>query len=588
MVFCYYITNNLFSVIGGFDTFADAIGNKSSWYFLHFHAHLLGTCETDFMKKNGSNRCNTRFESIDPPIFQKKRTNAQYDRSDAECRCRDDHEGITSGSCFFDASDDEGEITPGFRVLDFPYYCRPRTHPDLKPRSPVRILLPVLSVRSADGTVLVPDEPFNWARHLAEDGRPASEIRRRLNSVGRLHEFIETIAPERILQPGAMDLLVWEYLRSRLETPVDPGARQFEHWQPVQYEVVRTEFRDLVDYGRYCTMYTGPTSVMGAAFKAGGEIWLKTNRALSQERLLAHLEAQRARWHALLGDDRPAAPSKLKKLAATLGKKTSSSDTTLSIDAVDSLIDRERNPMLQALWIELAYAGPRVSETLNHWRCDVLNASHSKVLFNAPVDGPLLIFADPVMSTYTGGFSKGSAVKTRKQVLKERYGLVPRPDEAGRKQRAGWKGMAVFNPDLRITHGTWTCRKHAERFAELHAEILDLHGSLKSDAMHPFLFVNSRNAAYIGEPLKIGNVEESFERACVRVGIKPHSHGANLHGLRHYYRWYASRYLELSDEIVQLMMRQKSVSSQRVYGKRAQDAHDAMANLYKKKEELQP
>jgi len=167
---------------------------------------------------------------------------------------------------------EDKDATPSFRVFDIPYLCRPHTYPGLPPRPGARILLPVLAVRTAEGNVLIPDEPLSWSENLARSYRPTVEIRRRLNTVGRLHELVESIAPDRVLQPGLMDLLVWEYLRTRLETPVDPGARRFGHWQPVQYEVVRTEFRDLVDFGRYCAMYTGPTSVMGAAFKSGGDI----------------------------------------------------------------------------------------------------------------------------------------------------------------------------------------------------------------------------------------------------------------------------------------------------------------------------
>jgi len=479
---------------------------------------------------------------------------------------------------------EDKDATPSFRVFDIPYLCRPHTYPGLPPRPGARILLPVLAVRTAEGKVLIPDEPLSWSENLARSGRPTLEIRRQLNTVGRFFELVETIAPDRVLQPGLMDLLVWEYLRVRLETPVDPGARRFGHWQPVQYEVVRTEFRDLVDFGRYCAMYTGPTSVMGAAFKSGGDIWLRTDRSLPAERLLGHLEAQRARWHALLGDDRPAAPSILKKLATTL--KKSASDTTLSIDQVDSLIDRERNCMFKALWLELAYVGSRISESLNHWRCDVLDASRSEALFSAPVQGPLVIFADPVKSTYTGAFAPGSAIKTRKQVLKGSYGLVPRPDAAGRKQRAGWKGMAVFNPQLMITHGTWTFGERAVQFAELHAQIMDLHSSLVTDLLHPYLYINARNAEYVGEPLKIGNVEEAFERACVRAGITPHTPGASLHGLRHYYRWYAKHHLGLDDEMVQLMMRHRNINSQKVYGKRTQDLYDAMVGIREQRGEI--
>src|SRR5690606_18053807 len=144
---------------------------------------------------------------------------------------------------------------------------------------------------------------------------------------------------------------------------------------------------------RYCANYSGPTSLMGSAFKTSAAIRAKVDRALPADRLLVQLKAQRARWHARFGGDSPTPPSTLKRLTATLRRKKSSLDTTLSIKAINAIIDRESNLIFKALWIELAYAGPRLSEALNQWRCDVLDASFSKRLFNSEVEGPLLIFA---------------------------------------------------------------------------------------------------------------------------------------------------------------------------------------------------
>lgn len=476
--------------------------------------------------------------------------------------------------------------SPGFLVFDVPWICEPPRFKERTVGSPKRILLPVLSIRSSDGSVLVPDEALSWSQHLTAKETSIFTIRRRLNSVGRLFEFTEIMVGDQVSRPGIMDLVVWEYLRARVVNPVDPSARRFTHWHPIQYNVVRTEFRDLVDFGRWCASYTGPSSPMGSAFKAGGDIWINVHRSPSPDGLLAHLEAHRARWHAVFGEDEPMPPSELKRIANASGGKKSKADTTLSKEEVDAIIDRENNLTFKALWIELAYLGPRVSEPMNHWRCDVLDASYARKLFSADVAGPLVIFAEPSRSRYTGAFSQSSCIETRAEVLKKRYGLFPRPDEGGRKQRAGWKGMSVFNEDLEITHGTWTCRRRAAQFQELVAEILDMHRRFGTDALHPYLYVNSRNAAHLGEPLQIGNIEEAFDRACIRAGVVPHSPGAHLHGLRHFYRWYAIHELNLPEEIVQLMMRQKSLSSQRFYGKRSQDLYDAMSAMNQRAREF--
>jgi integrase len=114
----------------------------------------------------------------------------------------------------------------------------------------------------------------------------------------------------------------------------------------------------------------------------------------------------------------------------------------------------------------------------------------------------------------------------------------------------------------------------------LHADI----GAAKSS--HPYLFVNAVNRNYLGEPLQISNVEKAFGRACVRAGIEPYSPGASLHGMRHYYKWYARNVLGLPEDIVQLMLRHKSIESQREYGKNPTDIFDAMNTVSKRTAEL--
>lgn len=50
------------------------------------------------------------------------------------------------------------EAPPGFVVFDVPYLLRPPTFMGQTKRPPTRVLLPLLSVRTADDSVLVPEE----------------------------------------------------------------------------------------------------------------------------------------------------------------------------------------------------------------------------------------------------------------------------------------------------------------------------------------------------------------------------------------------------------------------------------------------
>jgi integrase len=472
------------------------------------------------------------------------------------------------------------EDEPGFIVFDITVVMPPPTFQGRTTGVSKRVHLPILAVRDYSGEVAVPNEGLSWSSHLLGHGVLNRDVRRRLRSIGRLFEFSERTMDGGLGKPGAVDLLVWGYLRARLETPLDPALRSYEHWHSVTYETVRTEFRDIVEFARFCADYSGRTSPIGNAFKAGADVWRKAVTALAPDDFLSHLDAQRSRWHALLGEDIPAPPTSLKNLAVNLGSEKAANETSLSIEEVDAIINREQNSTFRAVWLALAYLGPRISELLNLWRCDVLDATYARRLFNSEVSGPLVIFADPRRSRYVGQFDDGRSISTRKDVLAKKFGLQPRPDLTGKRQRAGWKGMSVFNPDLRITHGTWASAERAAQFADLVSEIFEVHQTVRTDGLHPYLFVNGKNAEYLGEPLSIGNVEKAFERACLRAGIVPYSPGAHLHGLRHFYRWYAKNALKLPDELIQLMLRQRNVRSQRVYGKKASDLHDAISQFY--------
>jgi integrase len=481
-----------------------------------------------------------------------------------------------------DAYKIDGE-EPGYFVFDVPvavyrdvFAGKARTKPD-------RMLHPVLAIRFASGEVVVPDETLGWVRNLINGYIPTGDIRRKLNTVGRLHEFAQLTVGERLKLEGMIDNVVWAYLRARAENPRDPSQRTFTHWKPVRLGWVQTEFRDLLEFAGFCRDFTGKASVMGTAFKSSSDVWVTMKRSPPPDDFLAHLGADRERWSMILGDEVvPAPPSALRRIAAHANVPKNGIDTTLSSEEVDAIIDREQNFMLKALWIILAYLGPRISEALNMWFCDFLSPADARRFFRTDLVGPVAVFADPRDSKYVGHFDSRRAIQTRTEYLALKYGLKPRPD-AERGRKAGWKGMMTFNAEWLVTHGTWTCRKRAAEFAELLDEIREFHADLRTTKIsHPYLFVNAKNREFLGEPLQISNVEKAFRRACVRAGVDPNSPGASLHGLRHYYKWYARNVLGIKEEIVQLMLRHINLASQRHYGKRAADIHEAMGKVNKR------
>lgn len=475
---------------------------------------------------------------------------------------------------------------PGFFVFDVPVSLYRDVFADEAPSRPDRVMHPVLAIRFASGQVVVPDETLGWVRNLINTYVPTADIRRKLNAVGRLHEFTQLTVGEELDLEGVIDSVVWAYLRARAETPRDPSQRRFTHWKPVRWGWVQTEFRDLLAFADFCRDFTGKASVMGAAFRSSSNIWTTVKRSSAPDDFLKHLEADRERWHMVLGEDLVVAPpSALRRIAAHSNVPKNGNTTTLSCEEVDAIIDRERNFMLKALWMLLAYVGPRVSEGLNMWFCDFLSPSDARKLFRTDLVGPVAIFADPRKSEYVGHFDSRRASQSRADYLAER-GLKPRPDVEG-DLRAGWKGMTTFNAEWLVSHGTWTCRNRAAEFAGLLDEIRALHADIGPDkSSHPYLFVNAANREFLGEPLQISNVEKAFARACVRAGVQPYSPGASLHGMRHYYKWYARNVLGLPEDIVQLMLRHKSIESQREYGKNPTDIFDAMNKVSERTAEL--
>ncbi|MDX8465658.1 hypothetical protein RFM26_08185 [Mesorhizobium sp. VK23B] len=466
---------------------------------------------------------------------------------------------------------------PGYFVFDVPVSVHRGVFQDTASEKPDRVLQPVLAIRSGAGDVMVPDESLSWSRHMIDRGVRVAYIRRKLNTVGRLFEYGDAVVGAELSEPNVIDEVIWQYLRARAETPFDPTQRRFQHWQPIQYERVLLEFHDLVEFSQFCGTFTGKISVIGGAFKKQSSVWTTVKKSSPPDHFMAHLEAQRERWNILQGDDEAVAPpSSLRRAATKSSARKKGNTTSLSSEEIDALIDREGNFMLRALWILLAYQGPRTSEALNMFTCDVIDPAEAKKLFLTDFSGQVVIYADPRRSHFLGSFDRKRSREDRTAYLDRRYGLKPRPDAEGEPIRAGWKGMSVFNSAFDITHGQWTCQKRAREFAGLLDDIRDFHDENYTDRLHPYLFANAVNKEHLGQPLKMSNVKKAFDRACWRAGIEPHTPGASLHGFRHYYTWYARHVLGLPDETVQLMLRQKSLASQYTYGKRASDGHDAM------------
>jgi integrase len=474
---------------------------------------------------------------------------------------------------------------PGVLVFEVPVLLPGPTFAGRSRGESRMVLCPILALRpSLSEEVHVPSETLAWANHLLRKKEPVKSIRRRLNSVGRLWEFAEIALSGAPIDAESIDQVIYEYLSTRAENPIDPGRRFFKHWQPIRLEAVQREFKDLQDFASFCRDHKLLGSVIGRAFGSVA-IWPRKYRAARPEEFFAHLRIERARWNEILGEDQIISlPKDIRNVSSNIAGRKDPTTTALSQEQVDEIIDQETNISFRALWILLAYMGPRISEALNLWACDVLDGESSRRLFATTLPGPLVVFAHPEQSTYTGALSPHRKLINRTEYLRSHYGLKPRTLDEG-KARVGWKGMMIFNPDLKISPGTWSCLKRASEFEMLAQEIRLFHVQMETGKRHPYFFINVKNREFYGGPLQLSNVEKAFERACRRTGVEPYTPGASLHGLRHYYTWYIENILKISDEKqIQLVLRQTNVRSQDVYGKRAADLWSAMDRFNRRDE----
>ena len=164
----------------------------------------------------------------------------------------------------------------------------------------------------------------------------------------------------------------------------------------------------------------------------------------------------------------------------------------------------------------------------------------------------------------------------RRTLLKEDYGLLPRPlcnNQAlgpyGLKvQRAGWKGVRIENGSLHTSQVYWIDQAMAQEYLAIAATLLDFHRRHDIGKRHPWLMVNtdSRKPAVLGRPMTMHSVDKAWERACARIGLTPYEAGRHKHGLRDFYKNYAEKALNLPPRIIQIMMHHVSIDSQDDYG----------------------
>ncbi len=422
--------------------------------------------------------------------------------------------------------------------------------------------LPIL-ITMANGRPVVPPETFTFSIDRARI-EPFGTLRQMLTTIARLHDdWLASAIP--LANADDADTVIWNYAWTRLCGD-----------NPVAYETVRIEFRYITKFVRHCRLNPGLRSPFGTALAKGSRLFGEEMPIQKTRGFLLHLDGQRRRWLELQ-DFEADFPADLRKVGSPRILPSKKVVKFPTIGQMDDLIDLEKNVMFRAAWCLLAGQAARFSELLQMWRCDVLPGSHGRSYFSPqhPIGQTFIIYAHPSRSVWTGSDYSRQGAADRKSVLAN-YELLPGRDRVLAKERYGWKSMLLFDRRL-LSWGYWVVDRYAKEFERLLPAIWALHEEVRTDGQHPFFWINGRNAEHFGEHMRRQNLQRAYGAAAVRVGLEPCiADGGNIHGSRHFCKWYAEEQLGLTEGEVQLVLRHGSQKSQKNYGRRLSDLHQRL------------
>jgi integrase len=431
---------------------------------------------------------------------------------------------------------------------------------------------PALFVENGLGQIALHEGATSWARSelMQRDGRG---IATNLRVLGRLHDFQQVAWQGQPITAEDRRAFIWCYLDARYHGTDGRPELSALQWKPVGYANVRGESRTIIGYHEFLNS-SGAWDRDGFSSSEYLTDLTKRLRSESTERrrsFLDHLATSRARWNQLFGDGYSMPDLKVREQPRS--STTFSLTRTIDLEEAILVIKHEKNPFYRAMWTLAAFGGPRISEMLHMWQCDVLPPSTGRHALGRDQDTLFVVIAEPAQSRYIGDFTRSGS--TRHQHLAERYGLQPRHHLRGYR-RVGWKHPLMTNTDLLFAEVFWCNDEMAADFAESMAKIRHFHSRNQTSRRHPYLFVNMPRGRGFSEPISYNKAREAFARACRRVGLEPAVNGRRIHGLRHVYKAQLDR-LRVDRRHIQIAMRHKSVESQDDYGRTARELRAVLA-----------
>lgn len=422
------------------------------------------------------------------------------------------------------------------------------------------VVAPAIWVASLGAVDIVP-EALSFAFHQVDLERPYHRVKQEVLSIASLlRYFVWKNRPT--LDQKAFRNFIFEYFQVRSKGNSDLS------WRPLSKGSMETELRNLVLFSDFCELEFGYLPII---CESGLRLPPRSNDQRSFWRLMAmnetdffsHLAARRPK-----GEKSPILPGRRNHKGGGAGFRG------MTEDLVREIILTENNRTYKAIWLLGFYGGPRLSEQLNLWVCDVLPGSWREHMFpgDAFTDLPLVTIANPWYSKWCGKI--GELKSTRREFLAKNYGLNPRPmmaETSGgelRGKAAGFKGTRPTNNEGLMRQVLWTSIDAALEFEQEVIAVLETRRSLPKARLHPFLFVNTdrRKPEFLGDMITMSNITGAFERAVVRIGEKPYRFRQSPHGMRHFYADMARSLLDGEESSIQICLGHRSRSSQDAYG----------------------
>tara|TARA_R110002050_G_scaffold259366_1_gene398764 strand:- start:1997 stop:3433 length:1437 start_codon:yes stop_codon:yes gene_type:complete len=419
-------------------------------------------------------------------------------------------------------------------------------------------------------------EVVKWASELSAELGTVS-VGQHIITVCRFMNFFRLYSQGQSLSIKDQTISIFAYLDFR-----GTGTKYLEtdhllyplNWNGVAKTTVSSEFNYLIRYFRFLESHSGADAKI-----LDRHLFLLPEREVislqkKSNDLFIHLANQRQYWADLRADDPIRVPQRFRPTNKQNGFRPFPPE-----EEIKRIITTERNPVFKAIWILLAYgASHRISEVLNIWQADILPSSYNKELFGLPADGlPLVLIAHPNQSKWLGDFSTKKT--TRMEHLLRTYGFPPRSDRSSADPLyAGFKTKKLSGNFL-IAKTWWLNEDAALAFENCVDKIRAFHLRHRTSRKHPYFFVNMYAKDHrLGEPLTMNRVSQAWVHACERAGVKPHTRGRNLHGLRHFSKFYMTE-MGLSSSIIQIIRGDHSILSQDEYGQCSTAVNRALTEM---------